>query len=99
MAIRRLGCFAFEMQMPAGPTALTDMASDVIQKIKAGMKPGQKLKDVVIEGVGRVDLANELKKEMAAELSVDGEITTSFGSILYTALAQWGEVLISYWVE
>jgi hypothetical protein len=70
-----------------------------LEIIRCGLREGEKLHDLFVWNVARVDVAHELIRLIEDVLPVDGPATAVEPSIFLSSSLQWGDMMISYWVE
>ena len=77
------------------------MITTVFDKIKANIGPNRVLKDVVINAIGRPDIAHKLAGRVRAELPVasEKEVSVVGDSALFAAMGGWGNSGMVFWVD
>ena len=77
------------------------LEGEIFGKIKAALGPGQTLRDVIVQSIGRPDLAYK----MAARIKDSGlpvaaeEISVTEPGALLAAGSSWGEIQVYFWIE
>ena len=97
-AMKAMNTFAPLAAVPEGPDAVASLVAVEIEAIKANLSPGQKLMDVCVGTPIRQDISIEIGKQIKAALPVEGEVTV-VDTLVIPALCQYGEMLITYWIE
>ena len=88
-------------QCGLGDEEYQSMITTVFDKIKANIGPNRVLKDVVINSVGRPDVAHKLAGRVRAELPVasEKEVSVAGDSAVSAAMGGWGNSGMIFWVD
>ena len=85
---------------PGDEDALVD---DIFSKVAAALGPKQQLRDVIVQSIGRPDLAHVLAariKNGVGGLRVDPkEVSVTDPGALLAAGSSWGEIQVYFWIE